>query len=357
MTAPVPLRPPQIVPAQALTARAVRGPTFEDIVAATHWALGRGAQLITAGSSLATTLDAAVEYIWNFRTKPRYQAYARLWILNLRSDDVAGDSVTIKTPSGGSSETYTVTNSGRLLRPIFHYEYLSAQSDAEATISLAITAAANPLWVDSIACVELPRPSLSVSSILSDLGIPIERARAGAPIWSDSGASDVGLYRIAAALDASADIGRRVAHLSWAAPISRAGVEIATFSRNTTAASGSPDTFFRVAPPFLARPGARGAAGYGPDKLKWKVLAKATDGTTTGRVDITMTNGATAFASIAAGTSYAMHTSNSDLTVDGEDQTASDGRDSATWDDATITFHRAAGAGTVNVAGLFFWEA
>lgn len=346
MTAPVPIRPVIIMPDQILSGRAVRGPSWEDIVLNTHFSLGRGSQLVPAGSPISASLDAAVEYVWSFRARPRYQTYRRLWIINARCDTADGsDSLTVDTPTGSGTETYSIQGSARLSRPILHFETPASQSDAETTLTIAMTSAADSWWLDSVQCVELPRTSLSVSGLLSDLGYDVEKTHPGAPIYADSSGTDNGTYRLATALDAMADIGRRVGHFMWAVPTSRAGVSIDTFAKSTAAAAPGDDVFL-VRPSLLARPGS---------VLTFRAMARVSAAATTGEIKVTMDSGDTSTASVSS-TSWTVVNGNSTLVVDEEDQTEADGKPSGADDDALVQIYRTAGAGDVLVAGIYIHE-
>lgn len=346
MTATVPLRASLPRRDQVLPGRSVRAPTWQDLAGATHWALGRGAQLIPFGSPCGVALSDGVRYTFEWRVRPRYQTHCRRWTISAYAD-AGGADLTIQAPTGGTILTQAIGDISRHARPIDYVERLGAQADATTNLTLDIEPTGSDVYIASIGCDEIPRLSLGVSA--NDKGMDLVRLRPSEPIWADEGGADEGLQQLFDSLDVNQEIGRRVGHLAWSVPYLADGISTDAFALSTS--SGTFANLFPLAVPFLARPGRLSAAGVLPttQNLAVHVHARNSVAGTSGEVRVTMASGASTTIAIT-GTSYAWFSGT--IAVHAEDMTTSDGRRSATWDDATIEHRRSAGAGTVHVVGF-----
>lgn len=346
MTASVPLRASLPQRTQVLPGRAVRAPTWQDMAGATHWALGRGAQLLPLGSPCGVALAAGTTYTFEWRTRPRYQTHARLWTITAYGSG-GGADLDIEAPVGGTTLTQALGDAARTARPINYVERLGAQADSTTNLTLDLTPSGNDVIVASIGCVEIPRLALSITA--NDKGMDLVRLRPTEPIWAAQGGADEGLQQLLDSLDINSDIGRRVGHLAWSVPYLANTVSTDTFALSS--ASGTFANLFPLAIPMLARPGNLSAAGAlsTTQNLAVHVHARNSAGGTSGEARVTMASGATTTINIT-GTSYAWFSGT--IAVHAEDMTTADGRRSTTWDEATIEFRRSAGAGTVYVTGF-----
>lgn len=361
MSSEVGLHPSIPVATQALVNRATRAPTWLDIARAVNCVLGRGCQPVPIGSPINTALTAGSTYTLGFRVTPRYQAMARVWQIVCRaSTGSGGTSVSVATPSGGTAVAHPVQRYLREVRPIYHYQALTSQSEAEQTLSIDIAPVGTDALIESIGCVDIPRYDLATGGSSSDLGLDLSRAAPWQPLWAAGNASDEGWHRLALALSSQGKIGRRASLFGWGVPYQVGGATTTTYAV-TVANGGGAKNLFLHNPPVVSRRG-RVHTTDGPGGLtvvntvEQRALVWVSVGTVTGKVTFTYTSGATSNASTTSTTPTFL--SPADNSIEQEDPTETSwlkGND-FTSEEVAITIEVTAGTGSVYCAGATIFE-
>ena len=350
MPAPVPAaRPNPVGDAGATTdiqiGRAVRGLTWRNVVLASNWALGRGAQVVPWHSPYLAVASAA-NITLRYKCKTRYAAVRRRWAFWIRSTATAGVStVAIEVPSGGTSQTVYVGDSKHSLRPFFVEENLSAQSSAENELTCKITATSGAIIIEGVSAVEMPRSSLDIGA--TEGGVSDLTVQPREPIYDGTFKSVGGFVdSVAQAYQAA----RRASLFQWASNDSTTAGEAIAISSITP-------TYTNVFPLPLPLLGRKRQRTDVVKEASARVYARMSAAGPTGTVRFTMVSGDTASITGITGTSYAWYptTNAAAFDVDCTDMTVSDGRRSARWDDCTIDATVSAAA-TVYIASVSIWE-
>ena len=309
----------------------VRAVEWAQIGALYDYLTGRASVLVPAcyiGSSIAATAT----HTWRIKAWARYQATHRLWIIGMRAATAA--TVTFTDGSGDTHTLYPIGTAGVTERPHFVIETISSRAAGEVTLapSLAVAASSATVTVTTLSCVEIARPALALDT--SDDGVDLA-------LWTSGVAgpiTDADLGLVAPLLDTLRDIDVRNL-FCWIVDTSDP-IKISTASPSWTALFASP-------PAVLAR---HLYASETTRAVEVRVYARASDGSTTGSLRVTMASGATATITGITTTSWAWYSTT--VAVHVEDLSASDGRRSTTWDTATFDAQRTAGAGEVQFASV-----
>lgn len=246
-------------------------------------------------------------------------------------------AVELKAPSGtGTAKSIlTVPTSMGNRTPFVYIENLSSKSGAEQEISIdvAVAGSQGAVVVEGIACYEQDRPILNLDS--TDYGVDVVSAATAQPIYDGAYRSIGGIMDALANCDA-----RRVGIWHW----SNGDSVLATSS------SASYASLLSLAVPALGRKLAR-ADTYG--SVKWSVYAKMS-AASTGSVRLTTTNSGVSDVMSVTSTSYAWTTART-ISIDCDNMSASDGRQSTAWDDLQIEI---AGDGTnsIIVQSISVWS-
>lgn len=303
------------------------GPTMRVAGGLANWIQGRGATLIPfhAIDEVVNTSPSTLHYtVW-----PTDAATHRAWIL-----DVSGSSAvqgTFTDPSGGTSAVWM---SYPVPRRLIHIEAITSPGSGEAELAPTFVASAFTFEINSLACYEIPVPSLVVAG--NALGVHIETLLGGQPIVDTSAADGASMGALTSTLESALGNARRagldhwsVSHASAMSTVSTSYVDMLTGGVN-----------------ILARKVYRNDT-EGTVQLRAYVSASSS---TTGEILVTSTaTGNTALLSIdsAAGVGWIT----GEINVDCEDLGASDGRRGATWDTLTWQWKRLTGVGTLFCSG------
>lgn len=319
---------------------AVDGRTHQALAAGVNNLLGRGGQLIPPfGVRDAIAPGATLEL--EFKIWPRLQAWRRLWCVWMhRAESGIGGQVTV-TP-GSASAIEVEVSAPRTQAPFMFIEALGARTAVETTTTITIDndAATGDVYVETVGCVEIPRPSLPADA--TDYGVEIETCRMGAPIFDGVGASYGGLLDSLVQAETTA---RRNGLFHWSVDVDSALV--------FTTSSTSPVALFAVDPLMLARKRYRTST---TGVVSWEIYARASNGTTSGRVDFSAASGAGMSINIPLGTTAWTWFGNT-LAVDCEDLTDPAGLQGSAFDSVAVEALRTAGAGSISIAAVNAGEA
>lgn len=332
------LRPGQEL-AGYLAGRAVRGVQWQEQALAANWLGGRGRQLVSAHLGSTTALVGGHAFVYRWRVVPSQQAVERVWVVLARSAGNDACDVSVSAPSTGTAQVFRAPVTREEARPWVIREILAAQSATEAVIDLEITPDA-AIYVDSIACWEMPRHTLAAGS---DLGTDPVLLGAGQPVLHPS---VTGLVAVAA--DADTAVRRHL--LQWAVPVTDDAAVTTAYAYATSSASYV--DMLALAVPILGRKGGRAATTRA---ISAKVLAWSAASSIDVRLTTT-SGGSSSAANIASATpawsSAITHT------VDCEDLAAADGRQTAgvpAWDTVQLEV-KANGGTTARIAAVSIWE-
>lgn len=293
--------------------------------------LGRDSVLVPV-SYVGSSIAATVTHTWRIRARARYQATHRVWLLGMRA---TGTGLVTFTDASSVAWTASVTGVAGSAESVYAFtEAVSARSTGLVTLapSLAVASGSATVTVTTLSCIEVARPELATDT--SDDGVDLALWEAGVP----GPITDADLGVIGPNMDTLRD-GDARNMFAWfrdtSTPIS------------VTTASPSWGALFASPPTALARFLYLSETKRACD---WYVYARASDGSTTGSVRLTMANGANATITGITTTTWAWYSSAVD--VDTEDLSAADGRRAAAHDTATFEAQRTAGAGSVQFASV-----
>lgn len=299
-----------------------------------NYLLGRSNVLVPTfyvGQAVAATTTKTLR----MRVRTKAQATHRLWIIGARSDTPS--RYTFTDASGG---TWTAGTRGAAAGaelgfdvPQLIVETVTSRSSGAVTLAptFAVATGLPTVTITTLMCVEVPRPSLAVDG--TDLGVDLDAfIGSGVP----SPITDANLARIGAYMDVVRDTDVRNLFV-WARDD---GSPLVVSTGTTT-------QLFTVPPVVLAR--SLNGDSEAVRTVDAMCRARATDGSTTGTVRITMASGDTLDFTVS-GTSFTQQTGSVDVHT--EDPTTGDGRRSSTWDTATCAAWRTAGSGSIEISSL-----
>ncbi len=338
MAATVPESRNTLIDGAVRIARSVRAVTWIDAARLHCWLAGRGSMDVPVHAP-GVTISGGASSTFRYRTRPRYQTtrYAYGFVLRGASPGVA----TVTIPSGGDAYSVPVGTRDRP-RPYTIPIDRAARSSAEAELTFDVAAPAGlDVTIESLSVEAMPR--MFVDTDGSDLGADRLRHFARQPIVEPYFASEL-LHRQGDLRDAC----RRVGALQLSRGTSDPWV--------ITAASPSWDTILDDAIGLLGR------LIYSGDidrPLIWYVLAKCSDGSTSGTVRVNSHSQGTPSSVISVPTSTTDWTwlGGDEVIVDAEDNTTVDGLRGGNHDDHTWQGQRTAGSGTISVATISVYEA
>jgi hypothetical protein len=338
MTATVPELRNTAIYSGVQIARSVRGVTWIDVARLQCWLAGRGSMDVPVYAPNVTIAGGSTS-AFRFWTKPRYATTRYAYGLILRGATPGTASVAI--PTGGTAQSVEIGTRASP-RPVTLYADRSAQSNAEAELSIDITAPAGlDVIVESLSIEAVPRAFLQ--TVGSDLGADRLRLLARQVIADATLSTET--------LDRMNEL-RQEARRTGLIQLSRG-----TDSPWSTT-SGTPAD---VLPAGLA---ALGRYLYNAEverEVYWRILAKCSDGTTAGQLDADNVSHGAAASSIAIPTGTTSWTwlpaaGAEALLIDCEDNTSADGYQGAAADEHNFPLSRTAGAGTVQVATISIFE-
>lgn len=326
--------PGQLGQDQVRSGNPVRGVQWASIARACNYLNGSARAIIPhAAVGLEMTKDSTPRAI-SFRVFPSYQATHRMWLVTLAppaEDEAVGDRFRMVDPSGGTAIwTMPGTTLGTVPALAPHIERITSRTASETTLAPTFESVEGVHVLSTVACFELPRPSLALNA--NDLGVEMADFGPGAPIYDGTGRS---LGALPEAIAGALSRGRRTM-FQWGRP-------------DAFAVSTTSGTFSRVVgpmdPTLLER-----ILYVGETQVlcPWRVRAWCTAGTT-GEVRIQTTSGGDSTIAVSA-TSATWHSDT--VLVDVEDLSAADGRRDSSDCIATIEFRRTSGAGSLFVSGL-----
>lgn len=319
----------------------VRGRTWHEIALLVHWIRGHGQHLIPAHAT-STTIAPGNTHTFRYKVKPSGRAIARVWFFVLRSDNPPGAGIVRLTlPTGG---TVTVSppvetglgDGGRRMV----VEELSAKSATETEVSFSAehVGAGADVFVDAVSCFELPRAVLLWLDAV-DEGLNLDVFRPGGAIHNNPSGAHLAIAPRIPDLVANTWPRRSLVHQAFAPLEVNTGVWTNLHAlpiRIVPKKVGRTDTTFEVA---------------------WDVLARATDGSTSGEVRITShIDGTTKTVTVPIGGTSMDWRGPSTLEVRCEDLGEPDGLPGGSWEGVTFAARRTAGTGGIQVAGWDVWE-
>lgn len=292
---------------------------------------------VVCGLTTETVIAKSAERIFNFRYKTRYAACQRIWLIGLRATALSAVTVTVKVPATtGTAVVVPVSNSDGARVHAVYLEDLSSQTNATTSLTIGFNATGNDVVLDSLTCFEVPRGQLVLNA--SEYGVDVESERAGERIFASSNRSVLGVRDALTNQDA-----RRTALYSWAIP------DNAPLTTTAAAYLGGAG-IFALGQPILARKLANAATTA---SVKWNVYAKITGGAT-GKVKLTTSQSAVSSEISVTGAGYAWQTDTA-VSVQCDNMTASDGLQASLWDEMTFDF-KSDGVQTISIAAISIWE-
>lgn len=331
------LRRPETDESLVKVAAPVSSRTWQSAAYLANFLRGKGACLVPWCVPEITIANSQT-HVFRFRVKNRSTAVARVWVLLLRATSADPGFLIIKAPASGGTQVVSDAPVVSLDRrfPLIYMEQLSSQTSTEAQIDISVSwgtgQGSASLIVEGVACYEQDRPLLAQDT--TDYGVDVASCATGLPMYDASYASFGGLNNALAHCDA-----RRVGIWHW------------TNGDATTAAitSATPQNLLQLGVPGLARKLARAAT---TGTVKWSVYGKMS-ASGTGVVTLSSTSGVSDAMNVTS-TSYAWTTAQS-VSIDCDNFSASDGRQSSRWDDLAIAF-KGNGTQTLTIQSISIWS-
>ncbi len=345
----------QVATADLRAGLGVRAFGWRDVAALNNWTLGTGAQLIP-NYCPNITLNKTTEYTFQWRTRPRIQAFDRLWSIGIEvTSGNASSTATIEIPDAATAVTriihrFSATRRARVPFQVQHA--LSSQSASEEVLSMSIKCDQIDSAIRWIGCRELPRLTLETDT--TDYGTDLSRLSPGQPILNSQ------LTRVFASNADSTLIGRRASLLQWGVPSHTGGLSgtvTTAFAASTT--SSTFQNLFHLGTPVLARRGYWASPLPTKGTVTGKILTWVTVGGA-GEVKFTTDqSGADTTPTSVTGASYEAPkwTDAHSINIHNEDLDSADGRQTAAspvWDLLQVKYR--ATSGTIYVAAVSVWE-
>jgi hypothetical protein len=303
-------------------------------VQATDWAAassaydlldGMGSALIpmcaSMGAISGTTPTDLDGMSLTFTVWPRYQCTHRLWLFALGFPFATSLAYGFQDPSGGQ-----VFGNASDVSLISHVETVSARTSSETQLT-TLFATDNDAGLTAIGCYELPRVSLAVagsSLATTDAGMNAAVVNSGRPIDDDYAGNGIGF--VARELDALRDSCRRTG-LFAAAPF----------------ASTTSGTFTTV----LTAPVVLGRSLYNGQTqsiMQLALNATVSGASAQGECRVTMASGAVVTIGISSSGNF-----RSQIAIDCEDLTSSDGRRGSRDETVTVELRRTSASGSITL--------
>ena len=345
MAAIVPVKRTETIIGDVVVGAPVRGQTWREMGMLLAWLRGHGMQLIPAhypGLEISTSSSPESLY---YRVKPQGLGIQRVWAITLRREESAATSapeMTVTLPGSGVTTLIPGIHTG-LGEGRYILTETVAKSSAEADLVLTFerVSGAVTVFVESVACWELPRAVLTLNA--TDYGVDFETLRPGAAIYDDVNQS-LGAVCENLAL-ATTQPRRMLLEQSFPAVESDPG------------GAGNPTAWvdiFVLPVPIFPRRVAVGATTF---TITWNVYANVQGAGDTFEVRLTSGVNANTATITIAGVTTAAWASNSTLEVDCEDPAKEDGVPGTGQETIQVAVRRTAGTGKVTLRSVAAWEA
>lgn len=323
-----------------------RGRLWRETAWLYHWLRGSGVHLVPTHYPMVLLTGGAARTL-RYRMRPSGRAIARAWFVGLRHANTGSmwkGSATVTYPDGAALPYLIASGSAvnRLSehrRPILYVENLAAKSSAVADVSITVThdSASEDVWIESVACVEVPRGVLTQDA--TDLGVDIETLRTGQPIHEYTDRTRA----ISALIRNLADTEMKRNLLNHAFP---------TVSVTSATLVDLFITPVPIVPRKVGRTDTTGSVTVG-------VYSRASDGTTVGEITATAsvegsTDTITIDGAVGGGTTLSWR--EIDLEFRCEDLTTADGRPAAVNEALRVQIKRTAGAGSIQLESVCAYE-
>jgi len=308
-----------------------------------NWLNGYGACLIPYAGYSSTSLNeiaSSTTATWRFKTYTRAQAIERIWVAQVVGRVTESGGTAAVQAGGSGGQTLYVSPTGQINQTIFVREILSSQSAGLTELTFSLAAYGAYVTLQSLGCWEQWRPVLLQSS--DDHGVNVQSDIARERIYTGNVLSGVaesvtGTYFATEYADA-----RRTGQFCWAVPEGNPYI----------VSSSTYQSILNVPAPMLTRK--LYDDGLTTGTLYWSALVKVNDAGP-GYVKLTTTHsGVSSVATFTNNLSLAWTTPTA-ISVDCEDLTAVDGRQSSTWDDLDVLV-KSDLALDVSVASVCVWE-
>lgn len=309
------------------------GQTWAPIVANTNWLNASGACLVASscGDSSKNSVGSGATCVWRFRTYTRIQAIERIWMFQLTGAK-GSTGCDIKA---GSSATQTFYVTEGVTNTYLYTETIAAQASTTTDLTFQVTSNGAATVVQSISCWEQYRSRLEATN--TDFGIDLASVRPGSRIYAPTAPTLIESISGVVYGGSGADP-RRVGLFSWSVPASNPATRTGTYQAITG-----------LGCPVLTRKLADGAT---TGTVYWSAYAKVNAGN--GDVQVITSHSGVSDSVNVTGTSFAWTTPRA-ISVDCDDLSAVDGRQSSTWDEVTVNI-RGNGGNTLSIAALSIYE-
>lgn len=335
----VPATRPSTDPAAISGGLPVRSYTMQGLEALALYVMGAGKVLIPHQLIVETIALGPNTGTYNFHVLTNQFSWRRAWLISLRgttSGVITQASVSI---NGGGATTISCPSARASVAPFVIFEDGIGGSQADSALTVAISSSATgAVEVISIACYEMPCGTLQP---VDDTAVPSTVLRPTDPVYLSSVGSVP--YGVDNATVGAINAGRRAGMATFCLRAEGTGLATASGVAQNVWLSG-------CEPPMLGR------FLYSGDTLRgitWRAYYKVTGGATA-EFKTTMTNGATS--TITGVSAAAVWSATGTINVDAEDLSTSDGRRSARWDVGALTYRISAGAGTVSLWAVEYYE-
>lgn len=332
------------------TGAAVRGRTWSDAAAISNYLRGHGNNLIPMTGGLITIASGST-YTFRYRVRTSATSLCRIWAIQCYSFTGQLAQLEVKSPAlTGPAQTFnmpSVYDNQTLVAEYVEY-YTGGGAEEEATISVKNNSP-HTATIMGLSLRESPRSRLELDAL--DLGVDETTAAAREPILL---LDNNGLAGVSEILTDSSN-GTRSGIFHWATDIT------VPFTNSSTSFVGS-NLFDLSAIPVLGR--RLSSATATTSNIAWRVYAKTSDTTYVGQVRVTNLHGSDVITIPAAShTGWAWFPpvagAPNTFPIDCEDAASTDGRQTSgtpAWDEMDIDCRRTAGAGTLSIAAVSFFE-
>lgn len=325
MSAIVPHRRPEFDTDTIKSGLPVSGIDWGTLAGLSNWCMGHGGMLIP-WSAIGRTISSGSTETFYFTVAPKASIVERVWRLTLLSGT---DGATATVTAGGASAvdfTPPTTRDGRRQSYTVR-ESLSSKTGTSELTSVQVQATGGDITVESVACYEQTRRVLDADT--NDYGVDLTTLRPRQPI------ADLDHKAIAGVCDAYKNLNaRRSTLFQWSTPAAHA---ISPGSTSLT------DLF----PLHIPMAGAIPTTGDTTSSVAVVILGKVDTGT--GKVRFSSDQaGDSADLSVTSTTTASVSDT---LTIETEDLTVADGRQSNAWEAVRIQASDPAG-GTLEIESI-----
>lgn len=334
----VPATRPSSDPTVISGTQPVRSYTMQSLGALVAHVMGAGKVLIPQQLIMETIALGPNTGTYHFRALTNQFSWRRVWLFCLRGATTGILTTASVSINGGATTDIVCPGLRNAVIPVPVFEDISpSQTDTDLYVAIS-SSATGAVEVQSIGCFEMPCGTLSY---VDDSAVPSTMLRPTDPVLVTS----VGQvpYTEANTAVGALNAGRRAGMLAFSLAAEGSGL-------STASGVAQPVWLAGCEPPQLGR------FLYNADTVRgitWRAYYKVTGGATA-EFKTTMTN--TATSTITGTSASAVWSATGTINVDAEDLSASDGRRSARWDSTALTYRISAGAGTVTLWAVEFYE-